>query len=111
MLKISRYGTKGRLPLELHQGAESVIIGSGGGRRSVLWVKWEEQDALTALGLQPTQHVIRGGITVPHAEVDQNLVTVARRKPLGDFTRLLPSYGQQRAFVLLGIPDATVSFA
>src|SRR5690554_592330 len=59
MLKISRYGTQGRLPLELHQSAESMIIGGGGGRRGVLRIEREKQDALTALGLQPTQHTIR----------------------------------------------------
>src|SRR5690554_2916103 len=111
MLKISRYGTEGRLPLEFHQSAESMIIGGGRGRRGVLRIERKKQDALTALCLQPTQHAIRGGVTVTHTEIDQHLVTVACRKPLGDFTRLLPSNGQQRAFVLLVIPDATVSFA
>src|SRR5690554_3980136 len=111
MLKISRYGTEGRLPLELHQSAESVIIGGGGGRRGVLRIEREKQDALTTFSLQPTQHAIRRRVTITHTEIDQYLVTVACRKPLGDFARLLPSNGQQRAFVFLVIPDAAVRFA
>src|SRR5690554_467986 len=111
MLKISRYGTEGRLPLELHQSAESVIIGGGGGRRGVLRIEREKQDALTTFSLQPTQHAIRGRVTITHTEIDLYWRIVACRKPHGALTRRLRSMGQQQALVFLVIRDSAIRVA
>ena len=111
MLEVGGHGADRRLPLELHQGAEGVVVGGGGGGRGVLGIEREEQDLLATRRLQAPEHAVGGGVAVAHGEVDHHPLAVARLEPLGHLAGLLPGDGQQRALVLLGVPDAAIGLA
>ena len=109
MLEVGRRRAHRRLPALLAQRSERLVVGGRGGRRGILRIEREEEQARAARRDHPADRRRGRGIAVTHRPVDQQLlVRQGAPERVRQLDALLAGDGAQRRFVPLPIPDRRV---